>query len=293
MEVPRHYELFNPTLDALRALGGSGSIEEIAKTVIQQANSPDDVVQQLHGEGPQTELEYRLAWARTYLKGYGMVVNSSRGVWALTDRGIGVVSVEPNAVLRFIREKYSKSSAEVAEEPDTGEAFNFDVDSQLESEGANDWHRILLGVIQNMDPSKFERLCQRLLRESGFIDVEVTGRSGDGGIDGRGIIRFAGLIGFPVLFQCKRYSGTSTVTPSQIRDFRGAMTGRADRGLIITTGGFTQEAQKEATRDGAPPIDLINGDLLVEKLKELELGVRVTTKQVEVVNVDEDWFSTI
>ena len=293
MDIPRHYELFNATLKALRALGGSGSIEEIAKTVILQAQFSHEVTQLLHGDGPRTELEYRLAWARTYLKGYGMIVNSSRGVWALTEKGSGGASVEPDVVLKYIREQYSRGKDKAPEDPGSGEQIDFDVDSGIAPEGEADWSQNLLDVIRNMDPAKFERLCQRLLRESGFIDVEVTGRSGDGGIDGRGIIRFAGLIGFPVLFQCKRYSGNSTVTPSQIRDFRGAMTGRADRGLIITTGGFTQEAQKEATRDGAPPIDLINGDLLVEKLKELELGVTVSIKQIEVVSVNEEWFSTI
>ena len=293
MDVPTHYQLFNPTLDALRALGGSGSIDEIAKRVIQQGQFTDYVIQQLHGEGPQTELEYRLAWARTYLKSYGMVINSSRGVWALTEKGSGVESVEPNAVLKFVRESYSQSKNEASAVSDLGDDLDLDVDSGITLERDEDWRRHLLNVIRNMDPTKFERLCQRLLRESGFIDVEVTGRSGDGGIDGRGIIRFAGLIGFPVLFQCKRYSGNSTVTPSQIRDFRGAMTGRADRGLIITTGGFTQEAQREATRDGAPPIDLINGDLLVEKLKDLELGVSVSTRQIEVVSIDEDWFVNV
>ena len=274
-------------------MGGSGSIEEIAKTVILQAQFSHEVTQLLHGDGPRTELEYRLAWARTYLKGYGMIVNSSRGVWALTKKGSGGASVEPDVVLKYIKEQYSRGKDKAPEDPGSGEQIDFDVDSGIAPEGEADWGQNLLDVIRNMDPAKFERLCQRLLRESGFIDVEVTGRSGDGGIDGRGIIRFAGLIGFPVLFQCKRYSGNSTVTPSQIRDFRGAMTGRADRGLIITTGGFTQEAQKEATRDGAPPIDLINGDLLVEKLKELELGVTVSIKQIEVVSVNEEWFSTI
>lgn len=140
-----------------------------------------------------------------------------------------------------------------------------------------------------MSPGAFEHLCQRLLRESGFIEVEVTGGPSDGGIDGRGIIRLGGLIGFTVFFQCKRY--TSNVGVSVIRDFRGAMQGRADKGLIITTANFTQEAQREATRDGAPPIDLINGELLLDKLKELELGIN--TRVVEVVEVDEDWFSAI
>jgi restriction system protein len=128
-----------------------------------------------------------------------------------------------------------------------------------------------------------------MLRESGFIEVEVTGRSGDGGIDGNGIIRLAGLISFPVLFQCKRYAGN--VGAGAVRDFRGAMQGRADKGLILTTGGFTSDAHQEATRDGAPPIDLIDGDLLVNKMKELGLGV--TTKTIEVVEVESRWFDSV
>ena len=151
------------------------------------------------------------------------------------------------------------------------------------------WQDELLEVLQAMDPIAFERLCQRLLRESGFIEVEVTRRTGDGGIDGNGIIRIGGLISFNVLFQSKRYKGN--IGPDVVRDFRGAMIGRADKGLIITTGGFTREARKEATRDGAPPVDLIDGQLLVEKLKELRLGV--STKQVEEVMVNREWFDSI
>ena len=140
-----------------------------------------------------------------------------------------------------------------------------------------------------MAPDAFERLCQRLLRESGFIEVEVTGRTGDGGIDGHGIIRLAGLVSFPVLFQCKRYVGS--VTPSQVRDFRGALAGRADKGLVITTGTFTRDASREATREGAPPIDLINGELLIDKLKELGLGIE--TRQIEEVKVNANFFKDI
>ena len=293
MEVPQHYELFNETLDALRELGGSGSIQEIAKTVIQLGKYPDEVTQQMHGNGPMTELEYRLAWARTYLKNFGMIVNSRRGVWALTEKGFSVHPVDSNEVQRVFRENSNLKERSSSGSLSRDAARELSAVSEVPLEVDEDWRNSLLDLVRNMDPAGFERLCQRLLRESGFIDVEVTGRSGDGGIDGRGIIRFAGLIGFPVLFQCKRYSGNSTVTPSQIRDFRGAMTGRADRGLIITTGGFTQEAQREATRDGAPPIDLINGDLLVEKLKDLELGVSVSTRQIEVVSIDEDWFVNV
>lgn len=142
-----------------------------------------------------------------------------------------------------------------------------------------------------MEPSAFERLAQRLLRETGFVQVEVTGRSGDGGIDGRGIIRIAGMLSFHVIFQCKRWQGS--VGAGQIRDFRGAMVGRADKGLLITTGAFTKDAVREASRDGAPAIDLIDGDQLLDKLKQLELGVKTKIVEVEKVSIDHQWFMSI
>lgn len=144
-------------------------------------------------------------------------------------------------------------------------------------------------LTQKLDPAGFERLVQRILRESGFIHVEVTGRTGDGGIDGKGIARIHGFMSFHVLFQCKRYKGS--VGAGEVRDFRGAMVGRADKGLFITTGSFTPAAIKEATRDGAPPIDLVDGDELAEKLKELALGVK--TERVERVIIDTAWFESI
>jgi len=110
-----------------------------------------------------------------------------------------------------------------------------------------------------------------------------------GGIDGYGVVRLAGMLSFRVSFQCKRHR--NTVGPSVIRDFRGAMMGRAEKGLVITTSGFSRDARQEATRDGATAIDLIDGELLTEKLKELGLGVR--TKMVEAVEIDEEWFASV
>jgi restriction system protein len=144
-------------------------------------------------------------------------------------------------------------------------------------------------VLLNLKPDAFERLCQRMLRESGFTQVRVTGKSGDGGIDGVGLVQLGGLLSFPVLFQCKRYQGS--IGPGIIRDFRGAMIGRSDRGLVITTGTFSRDAKLEATRDGAPPIDLVDGEHLLERLKELRLGI--TVKMIEEVTVQPEWFKEI
>jgi restriction system protein len=150
------------------------------------------------------------------------------------------------------------------------------------------WQDILIERLSKISPSGFEKLCQRLLRESGFIQVEVSGRSGDGGIDGKGIVRLGGFLSFHVIFQCKRYA--RSVSPDEIRDFRGAMIGRANKGLFITTGTFTKGARTEASRDGAPPIDLVDGEQLAEKMKELGLGIRIRTE--EVVEVDASWFDS-
>jgi len=284
--VPRHDELFSPTLRALRELGGSASINELSEQVIEDLQPPQEVIEQPHpGKVNQTELEYRLAWARTYLKKYGLITNSTRGVWALTPEGVDVEEVDPRAVVRFVNEQSRRERQGRTES--TGD--NGQTGAETGDEETASWRETLMTTLLEMPPDAFERLCQRVLRESGFIQVEVTGRSGDGGIDGHGIVRLAGLISFPVIFQCKRYR--NTISSSVVRDFRGAMVGRADKGLIITTGSFTRDASLEATRDGAPPIDLIDGDQLIDKLKDLRLGVM--TRQVDVVEVNTEWFAAI
>lgn len=271
----------NPLIRALRALGGSGSIEEIYDKVVEMEKLAEDVVSQLHDpeKSNQTEVGYRLAWARTYLRKYGVLENSARGIWSLTSRAKQVKEVDPQDVVRSVRTSDRKGEADESNETPPPE-----VSAEVQ------WQqRLHLILTQKLTPAAFERLTQRLLRESGFTQVEVTGRSGDGGIDGRGIARINGLMSFHVLFQCKRYKGT--VSAGEIRDFRGAMVGRADKGLFITTGTFSPAAVKEATRDGAPPIDLVDGEELAAKLKELNLGIQ--REMVEVVRVDEGWFDNV
>jgi len=280
MSVPRSADLFNPLLAAIKRLGGSASISELDEEVTKNLNLTEEEITQPHNDR-STELEYQLAWARSYLKAYGLLDNSERGVWVLTPKGNDTNAVDPRQVVRFVQErgrgKIGKIAVKNSESPIGPEIVEVAEAVQEES-----WREELLARLLELSPAAFERLSQRLLRESGFVEVKVTGRSGDGGIDGVGIIRLGGLLGFPVLFQCKRYRGS--VSASVIRDFRGAMMGRADRGLVITTGTFSRDAKIEATRDGAPPIDLVDGEQLLDKLKELGLGIAVKTiKQVSVL----------
>ena len=260
--LPTYQTMMNPTLRALRDLGGSAAIDELCSRVAEIMQFSDEQLEVVHDaeRGSQTEVEYRLAWTRTYLKRYGLVENSSRGVWALTARGRETEKVDPRAVTHHVRTELKKQRRTIEE--------------GLEQEDAAlGWREQVLQTLLKMNPHAFERLVQRMLRESGFIQVQITGRSGDGGIDGSGIMRLGGLLSFHVIFQCKRYRGS--VGAGQVRDFRGAMVGRADKGLLITTGNFTKDAIREATRDGAPAIDLIDGDLLVARLQDLGLGIRM------------------
>lgn len=281
VKVPTYDTFMNPLLQALRELGGSGTIDEIVSKTAEVAGLSDeqlDIPHKPEKGGSRTEFEYRLAWTRTYLKKYGLLENSERGVWALTQKGRQVDQVDPIEVKRFVRDQFVKKDDDQDEIPD-------------EDETELTWREELAETLLKMHPSAFERLTQRLLRESGFIQVEVLGRSGDGGIDGKGIMRLGGLLSFHVIFQCKRYQGSVPV--SHVRDFRGAMVGRADKGLLITTGNFTKDAIREATRDGAPAIDLIDGDLLIDKLKELGLGVETKKVEVEQFSIDTDWFLSL
>jgi restriction system protein len=278
MAVPKYDDLFNPLIATMHALGGSASVAEQEDGVAALLKLSDAEIAEIH-RGSRTKLNYRLAWARNWLKHFGVLDNSARGIWALTSVGQKTTAVDKLVVKRAVNSSIRKPRLD-GQRP---------VEIEQHDELLEDaWEDELLETIRGISPDAFERLCQRVLRESGFIHVEVTGRVGDGGIDGKGVVRVGGLLSFHVIFQCKKYQGS--VSSTSVRDFRGAMVGRADKGLFITTGTFTKDARAEAQRDGAPPIDLIDGETLVAKLKELRLGVIVTPKLVEQVDVDRAFF---
>lgn len=278
----RYKELLNPTLKALKLLGGSANSDEIEEKIIEFLHLSDDEVNDIH-KGSRTKLNYQLAWAKNNLKNAGILENSSRGVWALTDLGKQTDEIDEDVLLRNVFEKHIKKRYDISD--------NIIYENLEENETTEEicWEDELLEIVKSISPDSFERLCQRVLRELGFVDVKVTGKSGDGGIDGSGIIKINGTLSFHVVFQAKRFA--KSVSSSVIRDFRGAMIGRADKGLVITTGTFTREAILEARRDGAPNIDLIDGIDLVRKLKHLKLGVDI--EYIEKVNIKKEWFDKI
>lgn len=283
--APNSDDLMWPAIEALRSLGGSARIDELFEEVVRIKDFPDELVAlRRKDDDPMGLLEYRLAWARTNLKHAGAIESSSHGVWALTEFGFRCTALEMREAYELWKKNYRKKyraqksleisvSAEDEEVPDENE-------TRFRS-----WKRELLELLWEMPPAAFERLAQRLLREANFQNVQVLGRSGDGGLDGVGDYKLS-LVSFPVYFQCKRYRGT--VGPSAVRDFRGAMSGRGEKGLLITTGAFTRDAREEASRDGAPPVQLINGDELCDLLKEYRLGL--DCKIVEAITVNHEFF---
>lgn len=292
METPKYYEFMNPTLQALREGGGTLTNEEIVTAVVTLMRLPDDVLERTQHGHNLSEVEYRIAWAKSYLKQAGYLTQSERGVWALTAQGKDTPRINERAIVTANRKAYVARRKAKALSPPLQDVPEETVQETSAAEDIAEelsWKQQVLDVLLALSPEAFERLSQRLLRESGFTQVEVTGRSGDGGIDGKGVLRLGGLINFQVVFQSKRYAGT--VSAGIVRDFRGAMIGRADKGLIISTGTFSRDARAEAIRDGAPAIDLVDGQELAELLKKYTLGVK--TVMVEQVEVDAGWFQGI
>ncbi len=259
---------FVPLLDALRTLGGSASGKEAVDQVARELNISDDAQNEIMSSG-SPRFPNQVAWARFYLSRDGLLDSSKRGVWSLTPKGW-----ETKLSLDESRQLFSKLAKVFAAERKRKQEIEDSDEIVAESSGvpSNDYRDVILDLIRTLPPEGFERLCQRILRESDFIQVIVTGRSGDEGIDGYGTLQINPFVSFKVLFQCKRYS--KSVSSGHVRDFRGAMQGRADKGIIITTGTFTADAQREASRDGAPPIELVDGMALIGMLEKLEIGLK-------------------
>ena len=293
IKSPRYTALINPTFQALKELGGSGKNDEICDVIIKKLQLPDEVVDEAHlGSTNQSELEYQLAWARTYLKNYGVIINSARSVWSITanfskaeklnEKEIVAYTVNKNAENRKKQQKITTDLTEISPEDDNPENDKFEFPDEIKP-----WRIRLMEVLGIMDPFAFERLAQRLLRECGFTQVLVTKKSNDGGIDGTGKLRINGIFSFNVAFQCKRYK--SAVTAAEIRDFRGSLTTDIEKGVFITTGKFTKSAKEEASNAGKQQIDLIDGEDFINKLAEFEIGI----KEVKDYEINEDFFKSI
>ena len=289
-DLPRFDQLMFPVIEALKEAGGSGLRNEIIEAVADRQGFTEEQLEYRYETTGVPVIADRIGWALSWLKKLDAVQNSRRGVWALTAAGASIDSeAEVAKRLKVVRSEVAAKAARARREAQQEASGVGDADpgDGLDDEGG-DWKGQLLERLLEMPPDAFERLTQRLLREAGFRDVEVLGKAGDGGIDGVGVYRLS-LVSFPIYFQCKRYKGS--VSAGTVRDFRGAMAGRGEKGLLVTTGTFTRSAREESSRDGAPPVELVDGDDLCGLLREYELGVKTRIRQVEDVDLDLDFFT--
>jgi len=275
-------ELIIPTFKALRELGGSGTITEIYEVILnnKELHLTEEMIAEPHiGSTRRTELEYQLAWARTYLKNYGIITNTARRVWMITSN---YSQVDPqNLDVKLIMDKKRIQNNVSNNKIKEGYEEEFIDEEQP-------WIIKLDEILKNMNPYAFERLSMLLLREMGFIDVKVTKKSGDGGIDGFGKLQINDIITFNIAFQCKRYNNHS-VTVEEIRNFRGASSASMDRQLFITTGTYSKSAIEEAKDLAKKPMDLIDGEEFIDMLLKYNIGV----KEIKAYEVDEEFFEKI
>ncbi len=268
----RFVKWFGPLLDALRDLGDSGKPKEVSNRIAQNLHLSDEVLDETLKSGG-SRFHNQVAWARQYLVWEGLLDSSKHGTWRLTPKGkeTTVTEEEARAIFKKWVAIHQKARKEAAEGKQVDTATELEESSPEEFESKKEIS--LLDILRGLSSIGFEKVCRELLRESGFENVEITGGSADDGIDGYGTLEINPFVSFKVLFQCKRYAAKNTVSRAQVGDFRNAMIGRAEKGLIITTSSFSNAATQEASRDGAPPVELVDGNKLVEMFQKVELGV--------------------
>jgi len=277
MKGPEFLKYINPVLTTLQTNGGAGNSSNIIEQIIESLGITEEELDEPTSNG-QSRIRNQIQWARFYLFKAGLIDNAQRGIWRLTNEGLEKKLNDEDVYTLFkgVQESVKKTPVITPKKSEE----KFETTSTEDEE-----HSIgLLNLIQNLPASGFEKLCKRLLIEIGINDITITGGSGDQGIDGKGIVKLNDVVSLNLVFQCKRYK--ETVSPHHVRDFRGAMQGRSEKGLIITTGRFTKEAKNEASRDGVTPIELIDGDRLVELFEKHHLGL----KPVTVFEIDNEFF---
>lgn len=286
VKVPTYDQLIEPCYLAIKALGDSASNEEIYDEVVRQLSLPESVLEvQQPNHGGMTKVAYNLAWARTYLKKFGAIVNTARSIWAITSEYSDVKKVDAQTVVEFVRNLEAQSINKKVKQEQKQTSKTSDVSVDEEPEEISSWRVRMLEILQNMNPYGFERFVQLLLRNCGIDNVEVTKKSGDGGIDGTGQYKLSGIFSFKLAFQCKRYSGN--VGSGEIRDFRGSLSTDIEKAIFVTTGSFSPAAKNEAKAPGKKPIDLMDGEMLIDKIAELKLGVSPKT----VYEIDDKFYA--
>lgn len=285
---PKFVQYFQPVIDGLRDLGSSAKPKEVYAWIAEHHDIPKAEIEGTT-KGGQSKFENKVGWARFYLAKAGMIDTEQRGVWVLTEKGrkAKLSHTEAYDLFKTIHDGFPRNDGKDAKaEPKT---IVEDEDASAPDENTylnqDEIQERLVDILKGLTPKGFEEFCARLLRHIGFENVKVTGESGDQGIDGEGYLLINRFVRTKVMFQSKRYD--KTVGPEKIREFRGAIQGKAERGIFLTTGTFTKGARETAAQENATAIELVDIDRLLELLIEENLGVRET----KALTIEADFFS--
>ena len=315
MAIPKYDELYQEFLEAISD-GELHKIGEIRDTLARMFNVSDGERKELLPSGKQPLFNNRVNWTSSYLKQAGLVQNSSRGVYRITDSGKRVLDahvskIDNNFLMRFASFKdFISRSAPVVANPGINTAVDktshsFAQQSATPSESPQDvldeaYSKIkaaliddVLSEVMKQSPTFFEHLVVNLLTKMGYGGSlkgagTVTRSTGDEGIDG--IIR-EDKLGFNLIYiQAKRWDRNSTVGRPDLQKFVGALAGQgAIKGLFITTAQFTKEAVEYANKQHTTKIILIDGISLAELMIEYNVGVSVEATY-SIKRIDSDFF---
>ncbi len=289
-KLPDSTSYIRPVVEALRSLKGVAKAAAVKQRIAESMTANHQAVPDTILASGAQKFSNDIQWARMYLVNAELLepmAVSGYGNWKLTPKGwdISLSADSIRAIFDATAQKNKNQTSDVQDAP-------FEDPQQAELEGTGSWESDLKKILTKMQDKGFERLCAFIMTKNGLQATTVTGQTGDGGVDGEGMLAFddLSLIKTPVAWQCKRYAGNN-VSSATIRDFRGAIEGRAKFGLVFTTSAFTPSAEAEARRPGATPIELIGLERLIELMQKHAIGVKSTEDAKGIYVVDESFFA--
>jgi restriction system protein len=260
-------------LTALRQMNGVAKAGAVKAAVVQAVSDAGESMNDQMLASGVPKYQNDIYWARMYLVNAGLLEpakTAGHGTWKLTT--LGWESAEDMQTAAAIYYQTASKGGKNKDETDMPAPSGDDL--QQDIEGTVDWQVQLKEILWSLSDQGFEHLCAAIMTANGLDQIKVTGKSGDKGIDGMGLMYLDGasLVSIRVAWQCKRYT-TGSVRSMEVRNFRGSMDHKTDHGIIFTTSTFTPDAMAESVDLGKTPIRLVPLDQLIQTLKDLKLGV--------------------
>lgn len=298
MGIPDYQSIMKPLLAYLKENPQEHRMQDVVEEMAKHFRLTNEERLELLPSGQQAIIDNRVAWARTYLKKAGLLDDPKRGYVKISPKGVDVISQDPPEInakflnqfkefQEFRKKRNSKiKTSGIEERIDENDELPPDemVEKGIELLNAEVAEE-LLGKINRNTPAFFEKIVLDLLSKMGYGKGSVTGRTGDGGIDG--FINQDTLGIEKIYFQAKRFTGNTRVTASMVRDFVGSLELKnVKKGVFITSTDFPKDAEQMLSLKS---IILINQEKLLSLMIQYNIGVSVE-KTYDIKKVDSDYF---